>query len=134
MHLKNRIKMKKTVLYSIFVALMLAGVSCSDDDYTVEEAYEKAEITNVTLYDRAEGVASDKTEVNSEAATVTVTLKAGADITDLKMVSTISAGATLTPGMAVGFQDYTSPRTYTVTSPGGTIVKEWTVTVVPAGK
>lgn len=134
MYFKNRIKMKKTVLYSIFVALMLAGVSCSDDDYTVEEAYEKAEITNVTLYDRAEGVASDKTEVNSEAATVTVTLKAGADITDLKMVSTISAGATLRPGMAVGFRDYTSPRTYTVTSPGGTIVKEWTVTVLPPGK
>ena len=113
---------------------MLAGISCSDDDYTVEEAYEKAEITNVTLYDRAEGVASDKTEIDSEAATVTVTLKAGADITDLKMVSTISAGATLTPGMAVGFQDYTSPRTYTVTSPGGTVVKEWTVTVLPPGK
>lgn len=134
MYFKNRIKMKKTVLYSIFVALMLAGFSCSDDDYTVEEAYEKAEITNVTLYDRAEGVASDKTEINSEAATVTVTLKAGADITDLKMVSTISAGATLTPGMAVGFQDYTLPRTYTVTSPGGIVVKEWTVTVLPSGK
>ncbi|MDY3788227.1 hypothetical protein [Bacteroides fluxus] len=48
------------------------------------------------------------------------------------MVATISAGATLTPGMAVGFQDYSSPRTYTVTSPGGTVVKQWTITVAPA--
>ena len=75
---------------------------------------------------------SDKTQIDSEAGTVTVTLKKDADITDLKMIATISAGATLTPGMAVGFQDYSTPRTYTVTSPGKTVVKQWTVTVIPA--
>ena len=123
--------MKKIIAF-MFVALALTMVSCGDDDYTVDTAYEKAEITNVTLYDRVEAVMSSKTEINSEAGTITVTLKANADITNLKMVSTISAGATLTPGMSVGFQDYTEPRTYTVTSPGKTIVKQWTVTVVPA--
>ena len=116
----------KKILFFMFVALALTFVSCGDDDYAVDEAYEKAEITNVTVYNRAEGVMSDKTQIDSEAGTVMVTLKKDADITDLKM------GATLTPGMAVGFQDYSTPRTYTVTSPGKTVVKQWTVTVIPA--
>ena len=124
----------KKILFLMFVALTLTFVSCGDDDYTVDEAYEKAEITNVTLYNRSEEVMSDKSQIDSEAGTVTVTLKAAADITDLKMISTISAGATLTPGMAVGFQDYSTHRTYTVTSPGKTVVKTWTVTVVSAAK
>ena len=122
----------KKILYFMFVALSLLFVSCGDDDYTVDEAYEKAEITNVTLYDRAEKVMSDKAYIDSDAGTVTVTLKKEADITDLKMVATISAGATLTPGMSIGFQDYSTPRTYTVISQGATVVKQWTVTVVPA--
>ena len=122
----------KKILFLTFVALALTFMSCGDDDYIVDEAYEKAEITNVTVYNRAEGVMSDKTQIDSEAGTVTVTLKKGADITDLKMVATISTGATLTPGMAIGFQDYSTPRTYTVTSPGKTVVKQWTVTVIPA--
>ncbi|WP_245532254.1 DUF5018 domain-containing protein [Bacteroides fluxus] len=116
----------------MFIALTFTLMSCGDDDYTVDAAYEKAEITNVTLYGRNEAVMSDKTQIDSEAGAITVSLKADADITDLKMVATISAGATLTPGMAVGFQDYSSPRTYTVTSPGGTVVKQWTITVAPA--
>lgn len=122
----------KKILFFMFVALALTFVSCGDDDYAVDEAYEKAEITNVTVYNRAEGVMSDKTQIDSEAGTVMVTLKKDADITDLKMIATISAGATLTPGMAVGFQDYSTPRTYTVTSPGKKVVKQWTVTVIPA--
>lgn len=122
----------KKILFLTFAALALTFMSCGDDDYTVDEAYEKAEITNVTVYNRAEGVMSDKTLIDSEVGTVTVTLKKDADITDLKMVATISAGATLTPGMAIGFQDYSVPRTYTVISPGKTVVKQWTVTVMPA--
>lgn len=123
--------MKKTLLF-IYVVLIGCLTSCGDDDYTIDPAYENAEITSIILYDRNAEVASDVVEIDSEAATVTVTLKAGADITDLKMVATISSGATLTPGMAVGYQDYSIPRTYTVVSPGQSIVKEWLVTVLPA--
>ena len=123
--------MKKT-LFFIYVMLMACLASCGDDDYAIDPAYENAEITSIILYDRNAEVASDVVEIDSEAATVTVTLKAGADITDLKMVATISSGATLTPGMAVGYQDYSTPRTYTVTSPGQSVVKEWLVTVLPA--
>lgn len=122
----------KKILFLMFAALTFTMMSCEDDDYTVDEAYEKAEITNVTFYGRNETVMSDKAQIDTEAGTITVTLKANADITDLKMVATISAGATITPGLAVGFQDYSGPRTYTVTSPGGTVVKQWTVTVTPA--
>lgn len=123
----------KKILYLMFIALAFTFVSCGEDDYTIDAAYENAEITNVALYNRTEGVMSDKTQIDSEAGTVTVTLKKDADITDLKMVATISAGATITPGLAVGFQDYSAPRAYTVTSPGKTVVKQWTVTVKPAG-
>ena len=48
----------KKILFFMFVALALTFVSCGDDDYAVDEAYEKAEITNVTVYNRAEGVMS----------------------------------------------------------------------------
>lgn len=102
----------KKILFFMFVALVLTFVSCGDDDYAVDEAYEKAEITNVTVYNRAEGVMSDKTQIDSEAGTVMVTLKKDADITDLKMIATISAGATLTPGMAVGFKIILLPYIY----------------------
>lgn len=124
----------KKILFFMFAALTFTLMSCGEDDYTIDEAYEKAEITNVTLYGRKEAVMSDKMQINSEAGTVTVTLKANADIKDLKMIATISAGATITPGMAVGFQDYSTPRNFTVTSPGGTVLKQWTVTVVPAAQ
>ena len=43
----------KKILFFMFVALALTFVSCGDDDYAVDEAYEKAEITNVTVYNRA---------------------------------------------------------------------------------
>lgn len=109
------------------VTLTMAG--CGDDDYTIDEAYEKAEITNITLYDRTGMTVSNKPTIDSEVGTVLVTIKADADIKDLKMAANISAGATLTPGMATGFQDYSSPTSYTVTSPGGIIVKQWTITV-----
>lgn len=122
----------KKILYLTLAVLALTFMACGEDDYTIDAAYEKAEITSITLYDRAEKVMSDKVQIDSEAGTVTVTLKKDADITDLKMVASISDGATLTPGMAIGFQDYSDPRTYTVTSPGKTVVKEWTVTVLSA--
>lgn len=122
----------KKILFSVFVALTFTFMSCGDDDYAIDEAYEKAEITNITLYGRGEAVMSDKMQIDSEAGTIAVTLKANADIKDLKMIATISAGATITPGMAIGFQDYSAPRAFTVTSPGGSVVKQWTVTVASA--
>lgn len=121
----------KRIVYFLTAILTCIFISCGDDDYNIDEAYEKAEITSIVMYDRGGNVVSDKVEINSEAGTVTVTLKSGADITDLKMTATISSGATLRPGMATGFQDFSTPHTYTVTSPGETIVKEWTITVLP---
>lgn len=121
--------MKKIILFLMLFAVTFSMAGCGDDDYTIDEAYEKAEITNVTLYDRAGKTVSNKPTIDPEVGTILVTIKADADITDLKMAANISAGATLTPGMAIGFQDYSSPVSYTVTSPGGTIVKQWTITV-----
>ena len=120
--------MRKILLF-ILLTVTLTVTGCSSDDYTIDEAYEKAEITNVTLYDRAGKTVSNKLTIDSEVGTILVTIKPEADIKDLKMVANISAGATLTPGMAIGFQDYSSPVNYTVTSPGKTVVKQWAITV-----
>lgn len=124
--------MKKILFIFTLFIVTLAMAGCSDDDYTIDEAYEKAEITNVTLYNRSGASVSDKPTIDSEVGTVFVTVKSDTDITDLKMVANISTGATLTPGMATGFQNCSSPFIYTVTSPGKTIVKQWTITVTLA--
>lgn len=121
--------MKKIILFFVLFTVALSIAGCGNDDYTIDEAYEKAEITNITLYDKTGKSVSNKPTIDSEVGTVLVTIKADADIKELKMVANISAGATLTPGMATGFQDYSSPTSYVVTSPGETIVKQWTITV-----
>lgn len=118
----------KKIIY-LFALLAIALTSCSDDDYTIDAEYEKAEITAIVLYNAQAQVASDTVDIDTEQGVITVTLKAGEDKTHLKMTANISAGATLTPGMAQGFQDLTSPKKYTVTSPGRSVVKEWTVVV-----
>ena len=37
----------KKILFLTFVALALTFMSCGDDDYTVDEAYEKSNVTGL---------------------------------------------------------------------------------------
>lgn len=119
--------------YLSLIAILLTCLfsSCSDIDTSIDEDYEKAEITSIVLYNRAGKVVSDKVTINSDEGYISVTLKSGADIKDLKMTATISSGATMSPSLSRGFQDYSSPYSCKVTSPGESIVKAWTITVLP---
>ena len=119
--------MKK--IFFLFAMLAMTMVSCSDDDYTIDEDYEKAEITGVVLYNKEAKVASNTVTINSELGTIDIIRKDGEDKTQLKMTATISAWATVTPGMAKGFQDLSSTQTYSVVSPGKSITKVWTISV-----
>jgi len=120
-------------IYFFMISLFLILSACSDDDYTIDTAYEKAEITGVELYNRSMASAYqsyDIEDIDSVSGSVVVRLKSGEDITDMKMAVTVSAGADIYPSLSVGFQDLSSPKTYTVTSPGKSVVKTWTITVL----
>ena len=120
-------------IYFFIISLFLILSACSDDDYTIDPAYEKAEITGVELYNRSMVSAYqsyDIEDIDSVSGSVVVRLKSGENITDMKMAVTISAGADIYPSLSVGFQDLSSPMTYTVTSPGKSVLKTWTITVL----
>ena len=93
-------------------------------------AYETAAITGITLY-----AVSDKPvniiesfEIDTENASVYAFVPEGTDLTHLRLVLTISTGASLTP-VINGFTDLSSPKKYTVTSPNGIVQKSWTIHV-----
>ena len=92
----------KKILFLTFVALALTFMSCGDDDYTVDEAYEKAEITNVTV--------SDNFEINVSSQPI---IGIGATNTDFK----VKAKSGLNAGNYTGTITVTDEngKTYTAT-------------------
>lgn len=119
--------MKKIACILSFVIIVLAG--CTDVNYVVDEAFEKAEITGVELYNKQMKRADKSSVIDSPNQTITVTLKTGEDITNLKLAVTASTGAEINPSMAVGYQDFSTLKTYEVTSPNKTVKKTWTIKV-----
>ena len=117
-------------IFHIASILMISVFACTEIEFDINEEYEKAEITGVELYNRDKVRADKTTEISSEEEMILVTLKTGKDITDLKIAISVSTGATVNPSMSVGYQDFSSPKTYEVTSPNKTITKSWTITVV----
>lgn len=69
-----------------------------------------------------------KAEPEIDNESVTLTVKSDADITNLAPVFTLTPGATITPASGSAF-DFTTPRTYTVTSEDGHWTKTYTVVV-----
>ena len=119
----------KRIIY-IAGILMISLCACTEIEFDINDEYEKAEITGVELYNR-DMVRADKTaEIFSWEGMILVTLKPGKDITDLKIAATVSTGATVNPSMSDGYQDFSSSKTFEVTSPNRTITKSWTITVV----
>ena len=119
--------MKKIVFLLSIILMVTYG--CTKIDYEIDEAYEKAEITGVELYNRQMKRADQSANINAEAGTILVTLKAGENITDLKLAVTASTGVEINPSMSAGFQDFSTPKTYEVISPNNTVKKTWTITV-----
>lgn len=120
----------KKLIYIAFISLLAVTTACSKIDYQINEAYETAEITGITLYavsDRPINVI-ESFEIDSENASVNAFVPQGIDLTHLRLVLTISTGATVTPTVN-GFIDLSTPKEYTVTSPNGLTQKNWTVRV-----
>jgi lipoprotein len=127
---KQKEKVMKKLIYILFTSLYVAVTACSKIDYKINDAYETAAITGITLY-----AVSDKPvniiesfEIDTENASVYAFVPEGTDLTHLRLVLTISTGASLTP-VINGFTDLSSPQKYTVTSPNGIVQKSWTIHV-----
>ncbi|MBX9189208.1 hypothetical protein HCG69_14205 [Bacteroides sp. K03] len=120
----------KKIIYIAFIALLTVTTACSKIDYQINEAYETAEITGITLYavsDKPVNVV-ESFEIDMENTSVQAFVPQGTDLTHLRLVLTISTGATVTPTVN-GFIDLSVPKEYTVTSPNGLIKKNWTIDV-----
>jgi DNA polymerase II small subunit/DNA polymerase delta subunit B len=118
----------KRILYIIGIMIVTA-FGCAEIEFEINEEYEQAEIIGVELYGRGMIRADKTTEISSEEGAILVILKPRKEITDLKVAVTASTGVSINPSMSVGYQDFSSPKTYEVTSPNKTIKKNWTITV-----
>jgi hypothetical protein len=118
----------KKILF-IIIAAAFSATSCSDIDFEIDELYEMAEISGITLYDETAVNVIQESEIDADAATITAIVKSSTDITRLKLVLSVSQGAKVTPSASVGFQDLSEPQVCKVTSPNGKITKEWTISV-----
>lgn len=118
----------KRIFYIIGI-LLLTATACTEDNFLINEQYEKAEITGVEFYNKQYVRADKSAVIDSEAGTILVTLKPDMVITELKLAVSASTGAEIFPVMSVGFQDFSTPKTYNITSPNKTVKKSWTITV-----
>lgn len=120
----------KKLVYIVFFVSFVVTTACSKIDYQINEAYETTEITGITLYavsDKPVNVV-ESFEIDIENALVQAFVPQGTDLTQLRLVLTISTGATVTPSVN-GFIDLSVPKEYTVTSPNGLVKKDWTIDV-----
>lgn len=120
----------KKLVYIVFFVSFVVTTACSKIDYQINEAYETAEITGITLYavsDKPVNVV-ESFEIDIENALVQAFVPQGTDLTQLRLVLTICTGATVTPSVN-GFIDLSVPKEYTVTSPNGLVKKDWTIDV-----
>ncbi|MCE1201127.1 MAG: DUF5018 domain-containing protein, partial [Bacteroidia bacterium] len=95
----------------------------SNYSYTVIGLSTQAEILSFSLPEQT-GPAT----INSAAATVSIEVAHGTDVTSLTPTITVSAGATISPASGLA-QNFSSPVVYTVTAQDGNTTKNWTVTV-----
>ena len=117
----------KKLIYILFTSLYVAVTACSKIDYKINDAYETAAITLYAVSDKPVNII-ESFEIDTENASVYAFVPEGTDLTHLRLVLTISTGASLTP-VINGFTDLSSPKKYTVTSPNGIVQKSWTIHV-----
>lgn len=119
--------MKK--IFYLLTIIILATTACTTIDFEIDEDYEQAEIKGVELYNRTMVRADQKATISSVEGTIVVILKAGQNISDLKIAVTASTGSVIMPSMSVGYQDLSTPKTYEIISPNQIVKKSWTITV-----
>ena len=117
-------------IISILICCFIAGcffVSCEQPDIPDVPNYDKTEILTFKVYNR------DKEEIGtpvilSEEGTVTITVDASTDLSNVFATCTLSSGATLAPSLG-GYQDWSGmSKEFTVISASGKRTKSWTVT------
>ena len=120
----------KKLVYVLFTMLLLGTVGCSKIDYEISDAYEQANITGITIYAVTDNPVNivESFEIDTENAIVRAFVPEGTDLTHLRLVLTLSSGATVSPALG-GFQDLSSPLEFTVTSPNGIKQIAWQVIV-----
>lgn len=120
----------KRIVYILFSVLLLGIVGCSKIDYEISDAYEQADITGITIYAVSDNPANviESFEIDTENATVRAYVPEGTELTHLRLVLTLSSGATISPALG-GFQDLSLPLDFVVTSPNGIKQIAWQVIV-----
>lgn len=126
----------KRLVYILFAVLLSVIAGCSEIDYEINDAYETANITGITIYATSENPVNiiESFEIDTENAVVEAFVPNGTDLSHLRLVLTISTGATITPALR-GFTDLSVPKEYTVISPNGIKQITWNVivSVTPLG-
>lgn len=120
----------KRIVYILFSVLLLGTVGCSKIDYEISDAYEQADITGITIYAVSDNPVNiiESFEIDTENAIVRAFVPEGTDLTHLRLVLTLSSGATISPALG-GFQDLSLPLDFVVTSPNGIKQIAWQVIV-----
>ena len=112
-----------------FIYVVTAEDGTTTKNWTVNvvvQANNQAEILTFNIPNQVSGV------LDGSAATISIVMPFGTDVTNLVPALTISQGATITPLNGVA-QDFTNPVIYVVTAEDGIVTKNWTaaVTVEP---
>lgn len=120
----------KRIVYILFSVLLLGIVGCSKIDYEISDAYEQADITGITIYAVSDNPVNiiESFEIDTENAIVRAFVPEDTDLTHLRLVLTLSSGATVSPALG-GFRDLSSPLEFVVTSPNGIKQIAWQVIV-----
>ncbi|MFV0469638.1 MAG: hypothetical protein ACK5MK_12010 [Dysgonomonas sp.] len=121
----------KKILFILSV-ILVAISACSKIEYDIDNSYEKADISSIAIYDETATNVVSSSVIDTTAQTVSAVVKKESDITKLKLTVTVSLGANVSPTMSAGLQDLSQPKVYRVTSPNGTVVKDWTIIVTEA--
>jgi hypothetical protein len=136
--------MKRQCSYLAFLFFTLLMMACAEKvEVDIPESYDKAAITGASVYRAAkEGdkAYSDGLAFTNITATVTlseeedanrctIALATTEDLTQLKVLLTISSAATVIAPLGTAIQDYSVPKTVKIASPSGKVVKEWSIKI-----
>ena len=131
----------KKIFFALCTSLLFVFSACSDLDISVDSTQELADITTIGIYVYDPSSSEDLKKpmlksvieegmlvVDPETNSITAQISPDADITQLKVVITVSYAARVTPEV-VGLQDMSQPKVFTVVSANGTVKKDWRITV-----
>lgn len=130
----------KRIYYLLTFCLLIVFFGCTDVDISVNEELELADISTMDVYSMVEKIEDPKKAtftsvlvtgtlvIDNETQTVSAQIQPDADISNLKLVMSISRGAKITPAIT-GMMDLSEPKVFVVTSTNGVTEKEWTLTV-----